>query len=405
MASFLQSNSSILADKKQQFLQRQSTGAYPPQTSIYYKSIEVPRHCQFTTVDYLVKRVLSNPEPFTEAIENLYDLQIDPSLFQIGNIVFESTDYEKTYEHHILRVYVSINPETKGVLVEFCVNPLLSGVSSFDKEFESFMIKTNVWYAIHDAVTHYSDDCERNSLYYQQFFDDMDIPESSSNGSQTSTLSSENECSSNAKTEPETPYFVDPEYVYAESLSSNLYDKQKVDDIVFIGMCDLYGKVIPPLPVDIEQPVEPHMPYHRQISEQSYIYTSEYEHNKLDVMIYEQNPHRIERTMYVRFTIVPKYTPTDKCMEEESKINEMVLKTIYAKLYDYFEHLRNREDEHCEEYDEHSRNGQWWLGIPLTPSGGYIVFRVWNHYAIVVFTEWGTNIFINEKTIKNHKKS
>jgi hypothetical protein len=195
--------------------------------------------------------------------------------------------------------------------------------------------------------------------------------------------------------EPDLPYMVDPEHIYSTSVNSNLYDKQKVDDIVFIGMCNLYERVIPALfSADIEHPAEaqftyetpnvvspgfayenkfssantrtptstspafftiPHMPYHIKVSEQSYSYTSEYEHNKLVVMIFEQSLESFSRKMYVQFTIVPKYTPTEECVQESDKIDKLVLDVIYTKLYDYFEHLRSLEYDRQNEYDEHSR--------------------------------------------------
>jgi len=174
--------------------------------------------------------------------------------------------------------------------------------------------------------------------------------------------------------EPETlPYHVSPQYIHCESLNSSYYNKTKVDDLVFIGMCDLYEKVIPQMEMidtnmqstfcedetpNVVSSGIAHMPYHTQISEQSYVYTSEYAHNKLDIMIMEQNPESVNRCrMYVRFTIVPKYEPTKESDTECDKIEKMVLDVIFKKVQDHFIHLKHEDWLRTQENDRHSNRG------------------------------------------------
>lgn len=328
MASFVLSESSVTIDElKSQFLQRQSSGAYPMQQSKYNTSIEVCQPCRFIIVNYLVERILSKSDSFIETIDNIFDMQIDLSMFKVLTANSVNTSFERTYEHHILRVVVSVNDETKGILVELYVAPIHSDESSFDKEFESFMIETKVCYAIHDAVLKYGNDCEH---------------------------------------EPE-PYQVSPEDIYCTSLNSYYYDKQQVDDIIYISMCNLYEKVIPQVNMTEKlfdqmteagiQPPEAHMPYHTPISDQSYVYTSEYKYNKFEVMIMEQNPERFGRRMYVRFTIVPKYMPSTDSDIECRKIEDLVLDNIYNTVQSLFEYIEDEDWVRANEKDEHSYQG------------------------------------------------
>jgi hypothetical protein len=162
----------------------------------------------------------------------------------------------------------------------------------------------------------------------------------------------------------ETIYNVSPETIYCESLNSYYYDKTDVDNLVFIGMCNLYEKVIPETKMTSEifntlaeigvQPPKPHMPFHTTITDQSYMYTSEYKHNKLDVMIMEQQPKSVNQQMYVRFTIVPKYSPTIESEEECAKIESLVLDNIYEKVQGHFEYIEQEEYERIHAKDEHS---------------------------------------------------
>lgn len=163
------------------------------------------------------------------------------------------------------------------------------------------------------------------------------------------------------------PYDVSPEDIYSTSLTSVYYNKTEVDNLVFVGMCELYDKVIPQSKITPEffdqllvagiQPPEPQMPYHTTISSQSYVYTSVYKHNKFEVMIMEQNPGMVSCRMYVRFTIVPKYTPTKECRDESRQIEKLILDVIHNKVEDHFQHLEHEDWIIRHEKDRHSNRG------------------------------------------------
>lgn len=165
-------------------------------------------------------------------------------------------------------------------------------------------------------------------------------------------------------TESPVPYDVSPQHIYSTSINSTCYDKTVVDDIVYIGMCDLYGKVVPQRTVDEDDiwkmmPDEPHTPYHTYLSEQSYTYTSEYEHNRLVVQIFNYTPANFWGTrIIVSFTMTPKYSPTVESDNEARKIDECVLDVIYNRLYDHFEYAKDEEHQLTHQYDEHSYHAQ-----------------------------------------------
>ena len=155
-------------------------------------------------------------------------------------------------------------------------------------------------------------------------------------------------------------YDVSPQHIYCTSINSTYYDKTVVDDIVYIGMCDLYGKVVPQLTVDEADiwkmmPDEPHTPFHTHLSGQSYTYTSEYEHNRLVVQIFNYISLNFWGTrIIVSFTITPKYSPTVESDNEARKIDEYVLDVIYNRLYDHFEYAKDEDYKLTHQYDEHS---------------------------------------------------
>ena len=163
------------------------------------------------------------------------------------------------------------------------------------------------------------------------------------------------------------PYQVCAGDIHCDSVNSIHYNKREVDDIVYIGMCDLYEKVIPQVNMTEElfdqmteagiQPPEAHMPYHTTISDQSYVYTSVYEHNKFEVMIMEQNHESHGRQMYVRFTIEPIHEPTVESDRECDKIEKRVLDVIYTKVNNHFLFLRNQDWMKTQEKDENSKRG------------------------------------------------
>lgn len=159
-----------------------------------------------------------------------------------------------------------------------------------------------------------------------------------------------------------SPYRASPEDIYSTSINSDVYDKVVVDDLVYIGMCDLYEKVIPvPTLTDEElysikelKMMPPEFPYRTDISSQSYSYTSDYEHNKLVVTIFEFRPSHFGNKMYVCFTIEPIHSPSPESESEASKIEKFVLDVIYEKLYDHFEYIKQEDYQQTQQYNEHS---------------------------------------------------
>ena len=317
----------------------------------YNGSVEVPKHCSFGVVHYLVERILSNPDPFIEPVENIFDMQIDDSMFQVIPANFGSTYFEINYNHHTLRVFVSVNAETNGIVVDMYLDPFQIN-DSFDREFESFIIEVKVWRVIRDAVRKYSNDCKNNRKPYDSVFERFVIDRMV----ELYTPRAQSE-----------PYRVSPRHIYSTSVNSQYYDKSEIDDIVYISMCNLYEKVIPRSTMTDElyskmvemgiQPPEAHEPYPTRITDESYVYTSEYKHNKLNVTIMEHDPGSINSRLFVQFTIVPKYTPTIECDMECRQIEDLVLDKIYENVQEQFE-VRKAEWTRDYEYDEHSYQGQ-----------------------------------------------
>ena len=164
------------------------------------------------------------------------------------------------------------------------------------------------------------------------------------------------------------PYNVSPRQIYCTSIGSHFYDMTTVDDIVFIGMCVLYGEVIPEENIQFTDEIlqkmieekqlvelpQAQMPYVTTMSDCSYMYTSEYKHNKFEVLIMEQNKGTPTQRIMVRFTIVPRFTLTEVSEEECDQIELRVLDVIYTKLDDHFDFLKNEEWDKINERDEHS---------------------------------------------------
>ena len=141
------------------------------------------------------------------------------------------------------------------------------------------------------------------------------------------------------------PYQVCATDVYCTSVNSLHYNKTTVDDLVYIGMCSLYEKVV------MQQG---HIPFHTKITDQSFTYTSEYKHNKLEIMIMEHNPVIVKQRMFVRFTIVPKFAPTIESDCECEQIESLVLDSIYRKVQAHFDDIEQEEYERIHAKDEHS---------------------------------------------------
>jgi hypothetical protein len=72
----------------------------------------------------------------------------------------------------------------------------------------------------------------------------------------------------------------------------------------------------------------------------------------------EQNPESMNQRMYVRFTIVPKFSPTKESDRECEKIETLVLDCIYRKVQAHFEDLEQEEYERIHAKDEHSYQGR-----------------------------------------------
>lgn len=350
------SNTIVLAKLRTQYQKRKDSGEYPPQQSQYHGSIEVPKHCQFMIIHYLVERILSNPNPFTESIDNLFDMQLNRSMVQVLSAKFENTYFERSFDHHTLRVFLSVNNETKAIVLELYTSPFqLQG--SFDKEFESFLLETKIWYNIQDAVMAHNDECILKRKPYEQEFEEYIAEHIAELYTHDITIH---------PPQPE-PYQVPPGDIYCTSVNSPYYDNNEVDNIVYIGMCNLYEKVIPQAIMTDEiydkmvesgiQPPEAHMPCHTILSDISYIYMSEYTHNKLEVMITEHNPGRFNSVMYVRFTIVPKYRPTVECDMECRQIENLVIDNIYEKLQQLFDYIEQNEWKMANEPDRDSYIG------------------------------------------------
>lgn len=137
-------------------------------------------------------------------------------------------------------------------------------------------------------------------------------------------------------------YIPDAEEIISFSNHGTYFDEDKVSDIVFDGLLNLYEQVIPSPKIsfksvligekDLNKHLNTHMPTHTSYNKNSYTLTSDYVHNKLSVHVFKQGEHHL----YVNFRIAPTHSPDKESEREANRIEYRVADVIYQQINDHF---------------------------------------------------------------------
>ena len=154
-----------------------------------------------------------------------------------------------------------------------------------------------------------------------------------------------------SKTQPNNSYIANKNNILEWSIFLKYFDATKVNDEVEIGMSNLYYKLFP-LPVEnANEVILPHIlhtPTYETFAKHSYMYTSQYTYNKLDIHVFQQNEHR----MFVLFRILPTQRPDIKTYKERNIIKLEVADFIHRRIQEYSDQMKEEAFEQI--YDEHS---------------------------------------------------
>ena len=138
-------------------------------------------------------------------------------------------------------------------------------------------------------------------------------------------------------------YVPNAEEIISFSNHCTYFDEDKVGDIVFDGLLNLYEQVIPSPKISFQSvllgekdqigpPLNTHMPTRSSYNKNSYTLTSDYVHNKLSVFVFKQGEYHL----YVNFCITPKHSPDKESEREASRIEYRVADVIYQQINDHF---------------------------------------------------------------------
>lgn len=138
-------------------------------------------------------------------------------------------------------------------------------------------------------------------------------------------------------------YVPNAEEIISFSNHCTYFDEDKVSDIVFDGLLNLYEQVIPSPKISFQSvllgekdqigpPPNTHMPTHTSYNKNSYTLTSDYVHNKLSVFVFKQGEYHL----YVNFRITPKHSPDKESEREANRIEYRVADVIYQQINDHF---------------------------------------------------------------------
>lgn len=128
--------------------------------------------------------------------------------------------------------------------------------------------------------------------------------------------------------------------IYSWTITLEYFDTTKVNDEVEIGMSNLYYKVMPK-PPEREDEVARHFPIYESISGSSYMYTSKYTYNKLDIYVLQEDEYKLT----VRFCISPMHTPDVNSNTERNRIKLEVADFIHRRIQDHGDQLKEEAFE------------------------------------------------------------
>jgi hypothetical protein len=136
-------------------------------------------------------------------------------------------------------------------------------------------------------------------------------------------------------------YIASPTQILAWSNVLEYFNLSTVDTIVDNGMSELYYRVMPmPMTNHCDEEVAPfdayHQPMQTTLHRQSYVYTSHFKHNRLDIQLFQQNQYRL----FVQFRITPTHEPDKNTQKECNKIEKEIADVIYEQVLEHGEERR-----------------------------------------------------------------